>query len=284
MAESESQPPLHNEIDAIPPEGASEGESAVPPAEPLLSSNVPPTPSNKNQTTACKPDQTPRWKMILEIAAVVVGGFVALVYWNQLKVMSGQLSEMRRATYVSCIDAQAAQQELLQIQRSAGDSHAATLAVVKQTDADIEGAKAILSINPKMPSPQDDLSIGNIAVHYFLRNEGKPSAMTVDFKVKAVLLSDNEPFRISTVKFDSSWGIFFGPGAEYPSKPTSPDEKTAPVFTVVTDSAGKAVDRNSPEAKVFFSGTGNEEVFFYGNINFTDFAGRHKLRFCYPVY
>jgi hypothetical protein len=198
--------------------------------------------------------------------------------------MNNQLDQMRRATYVSCVNAQAAQQELLQIQRSAGDSHAATLAVAKQTEADIEAAKAILSINPKMPSPQDDLSIGNIAVHYSLRNDGKSSANSAELKVKAVLLSDKEPLHISTDKFDRSWGIFFGPGDEYPPKPTTPEEKTAPVFTVVLDSAGKAVDRNSPEAKGFFSGTGNEEVFFYGNLDFADFAGRHKWRFCLPVY
>jgi len=224
----------------------------------------------------------------LAFAAAAIYAELAYKQWCTMNNTYVQIQKQTKlagdAAYDACLNAQAAQATFLQIQKDSIDSHATALAVVKQTEAQIEAAKAIITIFPKMPSPQDDLKTASIDVHYSLRNAGKSSANTVDLKVKAVLLSDKEVLHISKDKFDSSWGKFFGPGDEVPPKPTTPEEKPAPIFTVVIDSAGKAIDRSSPEAKRFFSGTGNEEVFFYGNLDFTDFAGRHKWRFCVPLH
>ena len=77
MAESESQPPLHNEIDAIPPESEANSKDPVPPDQPPIVAEAMPTPPPKKKTCTCRPDQTPWWKTLIEVIAAGCG--VALV-------------------------------------------------------------------------------------------------------------------------------------------------------------------------------------------------------------
>jgi hypothetical protein len=51
-----------------------------------------PTKERNDKTHECKPDQTPRWKMVLETGAVFVGLYVAIIYTGQL----GQMVEQTR--------------------------------------------------------------------------------------------------------------------------------------------------------------------------------------------
>jgi hypothetical protein len=64
------------------------------PRNPDLIPQVPPPVEKKSETTYCKPDQAPLWKIVLEVFAVIVGIIVAWIYYGQLSVMRGQLGEI----------------------------------------------------------------------------------------------------------------------------------------------------------------------------------------------
>ena len=98
MAESEAQPPMDKLIDAPPPQDTAGGENKEPPSTPPLIPDVHPTPPDKRERCHCRPDQTPRWKQIIEIGAFLLGIFLGIIYWMQLKAMSGQLREMKATT------------------------------------------------------------------------------------------------------------------------------------------------------------------------------------------
>lgn len=83
-------------IDSVDPQSNPGAQATEAPKNPDLIPEEPPPIKHKKETTNCKPDQTPLWKMILEIGAVAVGIVVALIYYGQLQVMRGQLEEIIR--------------------------------------------------------------------------------------------------------------------------------------------------------------------------------------------
>jgi len=83
-------------IDGVGPEGDSSAPPKDSPHKSDLIPQEPPSIERKEETTYCKPDQTPFWKMLIETAAVFVGLYVASIYHGQLSVMQGQLGEIIR--------------------------------------------------------------------------------------------------------------------------------------------------------------------------------------------
>jgi len=81
MAESESDPSLHKQVDTPSPQNIANRESAI---SKQVIANVPPSPNHQHESCKCRPDQTPRWKIILEVGAICVGLALGLIYWNQL--------------------------------------------------------------------------------------------------------------------------------------------------------------------------------------------------------
>ena len=81
-------------IDSVDPQGNPNTPPAKTPEHLDLIPQVPPPIESDRETTYCKPDQTPLWKMILETAAVFLGLYVAGIYHGQLNVMQGQLGEI----------------------------------------------------------------------------------------------------------------------------------------------------------------------------------------------
>lgn len=77
MAESEAQPPSDYGIDAVPPADASGSKPPEPPDNAPLSAEIAPSPQYKRDTSTCRPDQTPSWKICLEVLASLCG--IALV-------------------------------------------------------------------------------------------------------------------------------------------------------------------------------------------------------------
>jgi len=55
-----------------------------------------PSPVGQSHREHCRPDQTPWWKYAMELAAILVGASVAIIYWRQLNTMNGQLGEMAK--------------------------------------------------------------------------------------------------------------------------------------------------------------------------------------------
>ncbi len=88
--------PFDQPIDPIRPQTTPEQKGAESPAGMTPSPHPSPSPEGRKQRQECRPDQTPWWKHLLELAAVLLGIAVAYIYWNQLTVMSGQLGEMKR--------------------------------------------------------------------------------------------------------------------------------------------------------------------------------------------
>jgi hypothetical protein len=84
------------DMDGVNPKGNADRPAAESRRNSDLIPEVPPSVEHRSQTTHCKPDQTPLWKIILESGAVAVGIVVAGIYYGQLVVMRGQLGEIIR--------------------------------------------------------------------------------------------------------------------------------------------------------------------------------------------
>jgi hypothetical protein len=92
MEESEAKPAANPEVNAVPPKRQPRKKA---PTEPPVAPEIPAAPANESKTTCC-PDQTPVWKMVLEVCAVIVGASAVAIYGGQLWVMNGQLEEMSK--------------------------------------------------------------------------------------------------------------------------------------------------------------------------------------------
>lgn len=106
MVESDTQPPAHNEIHAIPPEDAADKERPGSPPNTPLVSEVPPTQPHDRERCHCRPDQTPLWKQTLEYVAAVCG--IALVvitlYYTRAAYRQAAASEVAANAAESAAD------------------------------------------------------------------------------------------------------------------------------------------------------------------------------------
>jgi hypothetical protein len=132
---NDGQLPIDPAVDAVSPENAAEkkgGEapSTAPPPPPKPQPSEP----HQNKTCICRPDQTPWWKGTLEIVTLSIGIFGLIVYWNQLKVMSGQLTQMQGSSGQTDQLIGLYRQQLAQLTKQAGDTHALAVDAGKQAD------------------------------------------------------------------------------------------------------------------------------------------------------
>ena len=97
MADSEAQPLSQPEVDAISVKGDAQINAPEPQNNPPLVPESLPSPRDTKLSCACRPDQTPTWKITLEIMAVVVGIAAVVIYGWQLWVMHQTLTEMKRS-------------------------------------------------------------------------------------------------------------------------------------------------------------------------------------------
>jgi hypothetical protein len=96
MAESEIQPPVKKTVTTPSPQDTPGSERTVTPAAPSAHPHVPPSPPQQRRTHTWKPDQTPWWKVLLEVAALLAVIAYTIAAWRQLGVMNGQLGEMSK--------------------------------------------------------------------------------------------------------------------------------------------------------------------------------------------
>lgn len=87
LNESASRDAIQPNSDGVPPEIATSDKATEAKKNVLFSSNANPSPRDKNKTCHCKPDSTPMWKMIAEIGAILIGAYVAGIYYRQLSQM-----------------------------------------------------------------------------------------------------------------------------------------------------------------------------------------------------
>jgi hypothetical protein len=83
-------------VESVAPHDQPKSEAGkAPPATPIQP-QVHPLPPNEQNTTTCRPDQTPLRKTILEVAAVVIGAGAVVIYGMQLNVMRNQMNYSQR--------------------------------------------------------------------------------------------------------------------------------------------------------------------------------------------
>ena len=89
------QQPLTN---TVSPEAATDTETDERPPDTPSGSQIPPAPPPKCNAEHCRPDQTPWWKYMMELAAILVGIAVASIYYRQLDTMQ-KANELTKTSY-----------------------------------------------------------------------------------------------------------------------------------------------------------------------------------------
>jgi hypothetical protein len=223
-------------------------------------------------------------------AAAAAGGawYYAAIAKKQLTEMHDTYKEIQRQTYMGCLNALAAQETFIQVQRSAIDSHTAAAAAVQQAAAQIESQRAVLLVSFRAPEngqfiprvPAVKGSIDQLGVPLVLRNDGKTTANFV-LTFRGVLLGGNDKFVIK----DTSQKSIKGPlpaGSQIPEK-KDPTSQYNPVtyMAPVEDVNGTPIPYQSIATQDFFHGT--TEVMAYGLLSYTDNWARYETTFCMQV-
>jgi hypothetical protein len=91
MDESVPKTPIQPVTNTVQPEAKPTKTNGGGPADPQPPAQVQPSPEGKRKREHCRPDKTPWWKYGMELAAILVGGLVAMIYWRQLNTMERQL-------------------------------------------------------------------------------------------------------------------------------------------------------------------------------------------------
>lgn len=248
--------------------------------------------SETNQDRRHGDDLTVQWVLaIATILAFIAAAIYAFEAHEQLQTMNNTYGEIQKQTkaaqdsaYVSCLNAQAAQATFFQIQRDAADSHTVAVGTVKQTAAGIESERAIMTLQPRFPTAQDESLSEQLRVPFTLRNEGKSEALAVSAWYKATLVSEKDVLQMNDRDHERMEGKFIPAGAELPGKPSDPTFKPIIESMKVRDEKDQIVPLSSHEAAEFLSGSPDYIAMVYGQVKYSDFSGIHKLRFCQPIY
>jgi hypothetical protein len=228
-----------------------------------------------------------RWTFCAFVAAglTAIGAFwYACIANRQLNKMNDTYKEIRWQTYLSCLNTQTAQQAFLLLQKSALDSHASTVAAIKQASAGIEAQRAIIAFTPRIPTKSDYFFNDQFHIPVSVKNEGRSDAIDMRIWYKAVLLPENDALRINNKHLQWLKANFFKAGAEEPMKPENPSERPLTRFAVIRNSKEEIVKASSPEAQDFLSHNGTEMIAVYGHMRYSDFSGTHTVQFCDSQY
>jgi hypothetical protein len=273
MAESESQPPASHTITTPAQQDTSGSERTVPSSIPPVPPHVPPPPPQQRYTHACKPDQTPWWKVILEVAALIAVIAYTIAAWQQLGVMGGQLSEMQKSTkaaheaaYIACVSAQIARGTLLEIQSGGLDTHSAAVGTILQAVAVTRGEAAQLVVVYESLKAGTDV---DITFPFQIKNVGKTVAKNVKAVYEpSVLDVGKEPnFRYSAKSYNHGEIGAQNPGDESGTIPNYVWDGDNRVKYSVSNM------KNFGDAKAYLS--------IYGKITYSDIFGvKHWTTFC----
>jgi hypothetical protein len=214
---------------------------------------------------------------LVEIVAIATNAILAIVglfalhaYYGQLGAMRGQLKEMRKATYVSCINAQTARNTLQEIQAGTGDSHNLATGSILQAAAVTRGEAA-----------QEEFSLGEmpVRIHGYLAvmwgtdNVGRTPANNVQIRMMAVVVDKgNEPdFRYGRNAWDDV-------GTQPPVSPAN--LPTLQPQVILDDSLTNPKVFTPQEQDDIVSGV-NKRIFFYGRVDYVDIFGvKHWTQYC----
>ncbi len=229
-----------------------------------------------------------RWAAWLAFLAAAIYAFVAA---RQLRTMNRTYGEIqkqtkaaRQSTYMACLNAQAAQRTLIEVQRNAKDSHAGTAAVIEQASAGIESDEAFILPRFRMPQQEDEITM-QLQIPYSYKNYGKMTAVNFGLWGRAVLLGKGDTIPLSDKILDPLIAVSkIRPGDEFPQKPEEPQYKPFTITLLVHDINGEVVSILSPAAQDFMYLHKFAIVIVFGKMQYTDLSGLHKNRFCVPLF
>jgi hypothetical protein len=229
----------------------------------------------------------PAWiTAVATTSAFIAAGIYACIANRQLNKMDDTYKEIRWQTYYSCLNAQAAQSALAQLQINAADTYSATAATIQQAAAGVESQRSYISFDFRFPT-ENEVFNNQLDIPFSLKNGGKSSTGDLDGWFTAVLLKNDESLtftqklnRVTTPNFR------IDAGQEIPGKrdPQVPQFYPPTPYIVVYDSSGRTIPGTSQAASNFLHATSSDTVFVYGHFQYSDFAGVHRIRFCHPVY
>jgi len=102
--DSELKPPVKPTIDGVSPKDAAASVDQQPKTDPKFPSHIEPTPRHQAESHYTKPDPTPLWKIVLEVAALFVLAAYTFAAFKQLHTMNEQLGQMKVASEQAKID------------------------------------------------------------------------------------------------------------------------------------------------------------------------------------
>lgn len=249
MGESAPKAPSEPSINAVHPKDAATEETTTPPRNPLPPPYIPPPRELKSKTEYYRPEQTPWWKHLVELAAILVGIAVAVIYYRQLSTMNGQLTEM--------------QQTRIQAQ-TAFD------ATVQQFHLDQRAWVAAVGISPPPTAGQPF----DVAVR--VRNTGKTFAKNFGTVFTVEPLKRNEAPDFSRELIEPKSITVLAPNGDYLS--TSHTPITTPAGIIQTLTVERLQDlKNQLTA-------GDLQILAHGRISYRDIFGcRHWTTFCFNL-
>jgi hypothetical protein len=228
-----------------------------------------------------KTDSRDNIRMYLEIAGVGAAVVLAILTLLTLREVHKTTFATQQAAYAACVSTQVSQRELLEAQKTNSFSQAMAASSTMQAASEIDAEKAHITFEPRLPKQEDLLpNEPNFRIVYSYRNDGRSAASAVRIAFKAILVRNDEVFRINDSKIRAVIGDNYIPaGMSYPGTPEI-GRPITPLITVV-DTNGNSVKKDSPEVQQVFSDSAIIAVFGY--IRYSDFAGSHINRFCDPL-
>jgi hypothetical protein len=212
-------------------------------------------------------------------AATVTIAVATIVYTHYAR---SQWREMTRATYAACINTQISQRQLLEIQRTNSLSQAMATSSMMQTAAAVDTQRASVHLVPRFPTLEESSVSGpNFQLVYAIKNDGRAVAKNGSMGFKAILVENDQPFKVTDKVVPVVIQAFYLPGGEsIPGKPEIGRPVTA--YMPVVDKNGNEVSNASgPLEKVL---SNSAIIAAIGSTEYSDFSGTHKARFCIPLW
>lgn len=214
MANSDAQPPVHDEIHAIPPEGATDKERAGSPPNALPTPEIPPTPAHDRERHYCRPDQTPLWKYTLEYVAAVCGIALVIITAYYTRAAYRQAVASETAANAAKSAAETASQTLQQMKDSSKSVSEASLSAFKMEQ------RAYIAVTNYAPSGDPVLVDPNGSKHYcidvHLSDGGRTPAIGTWTTRKVAFGKDGESIvkKFVVPPYPPSVGDVAGPGSD----------------------------------------------------------------------
>lgn len=225
-----------------------------------------------------------KWTKRAFIAAAIYAGIAAVQGWlmqRTYKEIKSQTHSAEWSAYSACVNAQAAQETLIQTQNGEIYSYVMASSAAAQMAGEIDAGRATVRVIPDPPPSQQ---VGVLSIPVAERNEGRGTAMNFVARYKAVILENSETLQFDRKEMSSSAGESMLPEVSAPPQQPGGQYTPASMTIPVHDAAGAVVPLSSTYARDFFAPNFSATIYFYGNVVYSDAFGKHEQNFCQPIF